>query len=49
MAFFAIIFIILPVMSFLTLSTSHVIKEKSLALLTLCGYGSETIVRHFLQ
>ena len=32
---------------------SHVIKEKTLALLTscenLCGYGLETIVHHFLQ
>ena len=53
MVFFEIIFIILYVMSFLTLSMSHVIKEKTLALLTsrenLCGYGLETIVHHFLQ
>ena len=54
MVFFVIILVVLQGMFFFfTLSMSHVIKEKTLALLTLCenlrGYGSETIVHHFLQ
>ena len=53
MVSFVIIFIVLQEMSFSTLSMSHVIKERTLAPLTLCenlcGYGSEAIVHHFLQ